>query len=93
VVLNEVDLSALFFFKMTEQSRNPFSMSYVLKATAKNMRRSINISIYKTFDRVEEFADDREKSEEVLKTLSVLHTMRKQLDDFQNQNSEKFTGE
>lgn len=71
----------------------PFSMGYVLRTTAKHMRKSIDISIRKTFDRVAEFANNQEKSEEVFKTLSNLHTMRKNLDDFQNSNQEAFKGE
>lgn len=71
----------------------PFSIGYVLRTTAKHMRKSIDISIRKTFDRVAEFSDDRDKSEEVFKTLSILHQMRKQLDDFQSENSDKFKGE
>ena len=70
----------------------PFSMGYVLRTTAKHMRKSIDISIRKTFERVAEFADDQEKSREVFETLSVLHTMRKQLDDFQASNSTTFKG-
>jgi len=72
--------------------RNPFSIGYVLRTTAKHMRKSIDISIRKTFERVAEFADDQEKSKEVFETLSFLHAMRKQLDDFQSQNSESFKG-
>ena len=68
-------------------------MGYVLRTTAKHMRKSIDISIRKTFERVAEFADNREKSDEVFRTLSFLHTMRKQLDDFQANNSDNFKGE
>lgn len=68
----------------------PFSKGYVLRTTAKHMRKSIDISIRKTFERVAEFANNREKSEEVFRTLSVLHDMRKQLDDFQSQFKEEF---
>lgn len=73
-------------------------MGYVLRTTAKHMRKSIDISIRKTFERVGEFAVDGEtpsqpKSEEVFKTLSFLHIMRKQLDDFQAENSNNFKGE
>jgi hypothetical protein len=71
----------------------PFSMGYVLRTTAKHMRKSIDISIRKTFERVEEFAEDQEKSKEVFQTLSFLHTMRKQLDDFQATHSDTFRGE
>lgn len=71
----------------------PFSMGYVLRTTAKHMRKSIDISIRKTFERVAEFAGDQEKSQEVFKTLAFLHTMRKQLDDFQSNHSNDFKGE
>ena len=75
-----------------EQKFKPFSMGYVLRTTAKHMRKSIDISIRKTFERVSEFAEDRGKSQEVFETLSFLHTMRKQLDDFQEANSNQFKG-
>jgi len=78
---------------MNEEDSKPFSMGYVLRTTAKHMRKSIDISIRKTFDRVQEFAEDRSKSEEVFKTLSHLHQMRKQLDEFQYQYSDDFKGE
>ncbi len=73
-----------------EERNKPFSMGYVLRTTAKNMRKSIDISIRKTFERVSEFSDDRDKSSEVFKTLSLLHTMRKNLDDFQASYSDSF---
>jgi hypothetical protein len=71
----------------------PFSIGYVLRTTAKHMRKSIDISIRKTFERGEEFKECPEKSTEVFRTLSILHQMRKQLDDFQAANSENFKGE
>ena len=61
-----------------------------MRATARHMRRCIDISIRKTFERVAEFADDPAKSKEVFQTLATLHTMRKQLDDFQEQNAAEF---
>ena len=78
---------------MEKAQQKPFSMGYVLRTTAKHMRKSIDISIRKTFERVPEFAEDQAKSQEVFKTLSFLHAMRKQLDDFQAQHSENFKGE
>jgi hypothetical protein len=78
---------------MSEDTLKPFSMGYVLRTTAKHMRKSIDISIRKTFERVPEFADDQAKSKEVFQTLAFLHTMRKQLDDFQSTHSENFKGE
>ena len=68
----------------------PFNMSYVLRATARHMRKSIDISIRKTNDRWPEFAGDEVKSKEVMKTLMVLHDMRKNLDTFQRDNADKF---
>jgi hypothetical protein len=76
-----------------EERQRPFSMGYVLRTTAKHMRKSIDISIRKTFERVKEFDNDQSKSQEVFKTLAFLHTMRKQLDDFQAQYSDSFKGE
>ena len=57
------------------------------------MRKSIDISIRKTFERVQDFDGDKEKSKEVFLTLSFLHTMRKMLDDFQQHNAEHFKGD
>jgi len=75
---------------MTEESQKPFSASYVLRTTAKHMRKSIDISIRKTFERIKDFEPDTEKAREVFFTLSVLHQMRKNLDDFQAANAEDF---
>ena len=73
-----------------ENITKPFSKGYVLRTTAKHMRKSIDISIRKTFERIKEFSDDQQKSTEIFETLSQLHDMRKQIDDFQSQNSENF---
>ena len=68
----------------------PFDMSYVLKTTARHMRKDIDVSIRKTFGRIEEFAHDRQKSEEIFKTLSFLHQMRAELDAFQLKYADSF---
>lgn len=78
---------------MDQNNPKPFSMGYVLRTTAKHMRKDIDVSIRKTFDRVQEFENDPVKSKEVFQTLSHLHQMRKQLDDFQAANAEGFKGE
>jgi hypothetical protein len=78
---------------MSDERPKPFSMGYVLRVTAKHMRKSIDISIRKTFDRTSEFMSDETKSKELFKTLAHLHSMRKQLDDFQAAHSEDFKGE
>jgi hypothetical protein len=71
----------------------PFSQTYVLRTTAKHMRKSIDISIRKTFERIGEFGGNQEKSREVFGTLAMLHSMRKGLDDFQLDNKQAFSGE
>lgn len=68
----------------------PFSRGYVLRTTSKHIRKDIDISIRKTFERVSEFAEDEVKSREIFMTLSVLHRMRKDLDDFQAKNADLF---
>lgn len=68
-------------------------MGYVLRATAKHMRKSIDISIRKTFERVGEFEPDSVKARECFATLSYLHSMRKNLDDFQAAHQDDFRGE
>jgi len=75
---------------MAENTQIPFNMGYVLRKTAKHVRMYIDVSIRKTFDRVEEFADDQSKSKEILETLGVLHKMRKELDDFQSRYADHF---
>lgn len=77
---------------MNDISSKPFSMGYVLRTTSKHMRKSIDISIRKTFERIAEFDGNLEKSQEIFKTLATLHAMRKQLDDFQLLNKEEFAG-
>lgn len=77
---------------MAENQQKPFSMGYVLRTTAKHMRKSIDISIRKTFERIKDFEGDQVKSQEVFNTLAQLHAMRKQLDDFQLANQEQFRG-
>jgi hypothetical protein len=67
-----------------------FTKDYVLKLTAGHMRRCIDISIGKTFDRVGEFADDPVISKEIFETLSHLHTLRRQLDVYQLRHAEDF---
>jgi len=75
---------------MTDNN-TPFSKSYVLKTTTRHMRRSIDISIRKSFDRMADFADDGGKRMEIMETLDVLHKMRKILDDFQEANTHLFS--
>lgn len=70
--------------------QKPFSMGYVLRTTATHMRKSIDISIRKTFARLPEFIQDSAKAQEIFMTLGHLHNMRKKLDDFQMEHSQEF---
>jgi len=62
-----------------------------MRTTFRHMRRSVDISIRKSFERFQDFDSDSEIGKEIMETLSVLHTCRKMLDDFQAENSEIFT--
>lgn len=77
----------------TQKAAVPFTKGYVLRTTAKHMRRSVDISIQKTFDRAKEFENDPEKSNECFQALSMLHQMKRQLDEFQAAYADVFKGE
>jgi hypothetical protein len=68
----------------------PFSKSFVMRTTFRHMRRSVDISIRKSFERFKDFDNDSKVGQEIMETLSLLHTVRKMLDDFQAENSELF---
>jgi hypothetical protein len=61
----------------------PFSQEYVLRTTAKHIRKSIDISIRKTMDRMNEFKDDHVKANEVFRTLTILQAMKQQIEGYQ----------
>ena len=69
----------------------PFSKPFVMRTTFRHMRRSVDISIRKSFERFQDFDNDSETGGEIMETLDVLHKVRKLLDDFQANNSELFT--
>lgn len=75
-----------------DDAEKPFSMGYVLRTTAKHMRKSIDVSIRKTFAHLDNSSKRPEKATEVFQTLSALHSMRKQLDDFQAAHAKDFKG-
>jgi len=77
----------------TNKDPKPFSKGYVLRTTAKHMRKSIDISIRKTFERIAEFDGNQKKSQEIFETLATLHDMKKSVDEFQSCNKEGFIGD
>jgi hypothetical protein len=84
-----------FYYKaniiMDNNNKPPFSKEFVLKTTFRHMRKSVDISIRKTFDRMKDFTSDPSKKAEIFETLDVLHKTRKLLDDFQLNNKHLFS--
>ena len=73
----------------------PFDKSFVLQTTLRNMKKDIDFSSRKTFDRYKDFsnetdASDTEKRQEIFETLDVLNKMHKLLDEFQGHNTHLF---
>jgi hypothetical protein len=67
-----------------------YSKSFVLKTTLFHMRKSIDISITKSFDRLKDFDSDSDIGKEIIETLSILHTMKKLIDGFEVNNQHLF---
>ena len=63
---------------MTEK----FDRAYVLLITLKHMRKAVDVSIRKTFQRSKEF-EGTEKAEEIFETINILLNMREALDKWQ----------
>lgn len=61
-----------------------FDKNYVMRVTLEHMKKRVDVSINKTFDRVKEFESDSGKSLEVFETLSELHTLRRSLEEIQS---------
>jgi hypothetical protein len=72
---------------MTEK---PFSKTFVMKTTFRHMRRSVDISIGKSFERFQDFDNDSKVGKEIMETISTLYTVKKILDDFQKNNQHLF---
>ena len=71
-------------------SEKPFDKGFVLQVTARNMRKDVDFSIRRTFDRFEDFEGNEEKRAEIFETLGVLHKIHKLIDDFEEHNSHLF---
>lgn len=77
---------------------NPFDKSFVLNTTLRNMKKDIDFSTRKTFDRFKDFSDegsetDRAKRAEIFETLDVLNRLHKLLDEFREHNPNLFEKE
>ena len=60
----------------------PFHKFYVLRITSLHIKKAIDTSIRKTYDRMK----DVENKSEVFETLDVLHKVRKLHEDFETNN-------
>jgi hypothetical protein len=71
-------------------NKPPYSKSFVMKTTLHHMRKSVDISVNKSFDRLKDFDNDSDTGKEIIETLSVLHTIKKMLDEFEQNNQHLF---
>jgi len=60
----------------------PFNKYYVLRITSLHIKKSVDTSIRKTYDRLK----DVDNKIEVFETLDVLHKIRKMMEDFESHN-------
>ena len=77
------------------EKKPPFDKSFVLQTTLRNMKKDIDFSSRKTFDRYKDFSDEsieehQVKRQEIFETLDVLNKMHKLLDEFQTNNPHLF---
>jgi hypothetical protein len=77
------------------ENRPPFDKSFVLQTTVRNMKKDIDFSSRKTFDRYKDFSDETNpehlaKRQEIFETLDVLNQMHNLLDDFKANNPSLF---
>ena len=67
----------------------PFNKYYVLRITSLHIKKAIDNSIRKTFERLK----DVENKGEVMDTLEVLHKIRKLFEDFEKNNKHLYTND
>ena len=65
-----------------DNNNKPFNKFYVLRITSLHIKKAIDTSIRKTYDRMK----DVENKAEVFETLDVLHKVRKLMEDFEINN-------
>ena len=79
-------------------TKPPFDKGFVLQTTIRNMKKDIDFSSRKTFDRFKDFSEEEssdhvEKRTEIFETLDVLNKLHKLLDDFQENNKHLFNNQ
>jgi hypothetical protein len=74
---------------MTTPDKGNFTLQYVMDVTQKHVLLDINKSVEKTLSRIPDFVDDSKKNLEILNTLSLLESLKKQTMEFFNAISSK----
>lgn len=69
---------------MAEKIEKPFNKFYVLRITSLHVKKAIDNSIRKTYERLKDIGAD--KKQECFETLDVLHQVRKLHEDFEKNN-------
>ena len=67
---------------MIDIIKKAFNKYYVLRITSMHIKKAIDNSIRKTYNRLQ----DAENKQEVFETLDVLHKIRKLMEDFELNN-------
>ena len=67
---------------MVDKIKQAFNKFYVLRITSMHIKKAIDNSIRKTYNRLK----DVENKQEVFETLDVLHKIRKLMEDFETNN-------
>jgi len=67
----------------------PFTYSYVIKITIKNMMECVSKSIDKTYERIPELADNRQASNDIFLALATLQRIKLVLIELENTYSKK----
>ena len=75
---------------MTQSVKPPYDKGFVMRTTFKHMQRSVDISIGKSFERLNDFPGDNAMGKEILETLSVLHQVKKFVQEFETNNKHLF---
>lgn len=67
---------------MVDKIKQAFNKYYVLRITSMHIKKAIDNSIRKTYNRLK----DVENKQEVFETLDILHKIRKLMEDFETAN-------
>ena len=67
----------------------PFTLEWTVNKTVERLLKSVDFSLNKVVERIAEFQGDSAKSEEILRTISLLSALRTAIENYRkplNQN-------